>query len=199
MITKKKIWGKLSNFWLNRLDKIQLLVFFIISLIFFWVTEELPSLKYIFSFFSLIIIFFFAQSKEKEWIIFLSYFFIVISFLNFLNSGYLTLPLVIILITLVIIYLSYQLVEISIGEKTKRWFYSLLFTLSNLEILLATLLWPINNHNKSLLILVFFYLFWEILNIRVNDKLSFKKIMPTLSLTILVLLSVVLSSKWVGY
>lgn len=190
---------KLMVFRDNKYDKIFPILIFVISFILFWVTEDLVVLRYIFLSFSLLITFIYILNKEKEWIIFFSYFYMVFSLLNCLDNGFLSLSLIMAFLLLIIILLSFQLVKNFTKDINKQWFYTLLFSICNLEILFSILFWPINNQSKSLLILTFFYLSWGVLDLRMNNKLFLKQILPFLSLTTLVLISIILSARWIGY
>jgi len=77
--------------------------------------------------------------------------------------------------------------------------YITILSLTNLEIFLAFLPWPIDPKSKTIILLSLFYLFYNIVLLHIEKELIWKKIISYIIVVVLIITIIILTTRWYGY
>jgi len=104
--------------------------------------------------------------------------------------------LIVAIISFLILFYILWSNEITLGT---RIFYSSLFSFLISEIFLTLSFWPTDASFKSLILLLYFYLFWPLLKLRLGKNFTFKNILPYFLISSLIFLLIIFKIKWESY
>ena len=98
----------------------------------------------------------------------------------------------------ILAYIFLESCKDKIGNKL-YYVYSVLLSLVILEIFLALISWPTDPKSKSMIIVSIFYIFYLMILEKGTNSLNWKKILPYIISVILIIVFVVVTTKWYGY
>jgi len=154
--------------------------------------------------------YFMAKIKKTDFALMLTVFLIFFDLFNFLYIrplGY-TFPVSIAMLLAValgclLFYMGLAIRESDTEMKIKKnlnFFYTFILGLVLLEVFLSMSFWQIDPKNKSIILLVAFYLVWGLVCLRVENMLSLRKVFLYLFLSFLTLIMTLLTiNKWQIY
>lgn len=115
-------------------------------------------------------------------------------YLNFLVPLY-ALMLAYLAVTLLVSYQHLSLIREN--NKSQLWIYSFLLSLAMAEIIWTLSFWPFGYLTTGTVALILYYVLWEVVSLYFSNNLSKKRVMGTAVLFSVLVVVILLSSKWV--
>ena len=84
-------------------------------------------------------------------------------------------------------------------EKNLALFYAAFYALVALEVFLSLIPWPADPRNKAMIILGIFYLFYNTVFLKGDNEWEFKRVLPYISIALIIIILVVTTIRWYGY
>jgi hypothetical protein len=156
-------------------------------------------LKIFIGLFLCLVIFIANKSEDLNYLFFTIYYLFAYSAYSIIQTGIFPLWVVILCIVITFSLLGYSMLKDDFKASVSLWFNNMLFGVVGLELFIALIFWPANYQSKSIILLIFIYLFWQIISIRYSAKKFDKSHINQLIILIISLIIIISSISWRFY
>lgn len=168
-----------------------------ISWYFFAYFQELVVLEMVLGILALLALYLNYYKKQSTPLGFLFIFLLVFSLFAAYDINTVNLWQIILIFSLFGFGFNYQ--QLVMIKDTRGAIYAALLSVVIMEIFIALIPWPTDALNRSFLLLVIYYFFWELLISHLGGSLIRKKVIYLSIFIILIFIAIISTLSWLGY